>query len=231
MLSSSPDGERVKVRARGRGAQRKLAAIAKLQEVADRAERVAAQIKQRLAGEPITERLVSMFDPDARPIRKGKLGKPNEFGYVLQICEVTQNTRRGARGFILPAPTLPGNPPESKLLPTTTAELGRLGLCPREVALDGGFEKGPTSEALQELSPERVFIAGPSAARLKTHPAPARQIPHRSRGQDQPPQAQLRTAAIAPEGPGRDEGLERLGDPRLQCMRCTREPPGLPDRA
>jgi IS5 family transposase len=131
-----------------------------LEELADRAERVTAQIKQRIAGEPISERLVSMFDPDARPIRKGKLGKPNEFGYVLQICEVTQNTRRGARGFILPTSTMPGNPSESKLLPDTTSELARLGLAPREVALDGGFEKGATAEALARLAPDRVFIAG-----------------------------------------------------------------------
>ena len=147
-------------RARGRGAQRKLHAIARLEELADRAERVSAQIKQRIAGEPIPDRLVSMFDPDARPIRKGKLGKPNEFGYVLQICEITQNTRRGARGFILPASTMPGNPPESKLLPHTTRELERLGLRPREVALDGGFERRPSTEALARLVPERVFIAG-----------------------------------------------------------------------
>jgi transposase, IS5 family len=147
-------------RARGRGAPRKLKAIARLEEFADQAERVAAQIKLRIAGEPITERLVSMFDPDARPIRKGKLGKPNEFGYVIQVCEVTQNTKRGARGFILPASTRPGNPPESRLLPDTTSELQRLGLRPREVALDGGFELRSTAEALHELSPERVFIAG-----------------------------------------------------------------------
>jgi IS5 family transposase len=117
-----------RARARGRGAQRKLKAIATLEELTDRAERVTAQIKQRIAGEPITHRLVSMFDPDARPIRKGKLGKPNEFGYVIQVCEVTQNTKRGARGFILPASTRRGNPPESKLLPDTTSELQRLGL-------------------------------------------------------------------------------------------------------
>jgi IS5 family transposase len=146
--------------ARGRGAQRKLRAISSLEQLADRAERVTAQIKLRIAGESIPDRLVSMFDPDARPIRKGKLGKPNEFGYVLQICEVTQNTRRGARGFILPASTRPGNPPESKLLPDTTSELERLGLRPREVALDGGFEKGPSAEALQRIAPDRVFIAG-----------------------------------------------------------------------
>lgn len=147
-------------RARGRGARRKLTAITRLEQTMDRAGRVAAQIKLRIEGKPITDRLVSMFDADARPIRKGKLGKPNEFGYVFQICEVTQNTRRGARGFILPAPTRPGNPPESKLLPDTTMELERLGLRPREVALDGGFEKGPTDQAFERIAPDRVFIAG-----------------------------------------------------------------------
>ena len=151
---------RARRRARGRGARAKLAAIERLEEMTDRAERVARQIKLRLAGEPIPDRLVSIFDPDARPIRKGKLGKPNEFGYVAQICEVTENTKPGARGFILPAATILGNPHENTLLPTTTSELTRLGLRPREVALDGGFQTRATDEALEGLEPERVFIAG-----------------------------------------------------------------------
>jgi len=33
---------------------------------------------------------VSLSDPDARPIRKGKLGRPNELGYVNQLCEVAE---------------------------------------------------------------------------------------------------------------------------------------------
>ena len=32
-------------------------------------------------------RLVSLHDPDARPIRKGRLGKPVEFGYNAQILD------------------------------------------------------------------------------------------------------------------------------------------------
>jgi IS5 family transposase len=147
-------------RARGRGAQAKIKAAAKLEQFADRCEKVAEQISQRAAGEPIQDRLVSLSDPDARPIRKGKLGKPNEFGYVTQLAEITENTRRGARGLILPAATTPGNPGEDTLLPDTVAELERLGLSPREVALDGGFHIGPTGEALSALRPERVFIAG-----------------------------------------------------------------------
>jgi len=147
-------------KARGRGAQAKLRAAAKLDELADRCEKVARQIRQRVRGQKITDRLISLSDPDARPIRKGKLGKPNEFGYVAQIAEITPNTKRGARGLILPAASLPGNPGENALLPQTVTELQRLGLSPREVALDGGFAVGPTTEQLEDLDPERVFISG-----------------------------------------------------------------------
>jgi IS5 family transposase len=147
-------------KARGRGAQAKQHAATQLEELADRCSKVAEQIKRRVAGEKITDRLVSLADPDARPIRKGKLGKPNEFGYVSQLAEVTKNTKRGARGFILPPASAPGNPTEDVLLPQTVAELVELGLSPREVALDGGFNTGPTNDTLAEIAPERVFISG-----------------------------------------------------------------------
>ena len=147
-------------RARGRGAKAKLKAAAKLEQLADRCEKVVRQIKQRVAGEPISDRIISLCDPDARPIRKGKLGKPNEFGYVTQLAEVTENTKRGARGLILPASTAPGNPGENALLPGTVAELKRLGISPREVALDGGFQPGATNSSLSEFTPDRVFISG-----------------------------------------------------------------------
>jgi IS5 family transposase len=149
-----------RAKARGRGAQAKLRAGAELEELADRCSKVAAQIRKRVAGEKITDRLVSLADPDARPIRKGKLGKPNEFGYVTQLAEVTQNTRRGARGFILPPATAPGNPTEDQLLPSTVAELETLELSPHEVALDGGFNAGATAQSLAEIAPRRVFISG-----------------------------------------------------------------------
>jgi IS5 family transposase len=143
-----------------RQATRILASVERLERLAERSEKVVEQIRGRLAGEPIADRLVSLFDPDARPIRKGKLGRPTEFGYVEQLAEVTPNTKRGARGFILPPASAPGNPGENELLPTTVAELCRLGLSPREVALDGGFQTKASAEALAPLQPERTFIAG-----------------------------------------------------------------------
>jgi IS5 family transposase len=46
------------------------------------------------------------------------------------------------------------------LLADTITELTRLGIRPREIALDGGFNVGPTTTALDDLAPDRVFISG-----------------------------------------------------------------------
>jgi IS5 family transposase len=99
-----------------------------------------------------------MSDPDARPIRKGKLRQPTEFGTVFQITELCENTRRGARGLILPPSSKIGSPNESDLLAATGAKLHRLGLAPKEIAMDGGFSPGPVSRHLPET--QRTFIAG-----------------------------------------------------------------------
>ena len=154
--------EQLRRRARGRGAQAKLAAARRLDELADRAGKVTRQIRQRLAGEKITDRLVSIADPDARPIRKGKLRAPTEFGFVIQLAEVCENTRRGARGLIVPVASEIGSPNEPDLLPVTAAELKRLKLRPRELALDGGFFPIGVAEDLP--GPDRVFIAGRQSA-------------------------------------------------------------------
>jgi IS5 family transposase len=146
--------------ARGRGAKAKLRAANKLEELADRCGKVAEQIDRRVRGLKITDRLVSIADPDARPIRKGKLGKPTEFGYVAQICEVTENTRKGARGFILPASHQLGNPAENTLLPHTADELDRAGIRPREIVTDGGFQPGATHNAFPDLADEQIQLSG-----------------------------------------------------------------------
>jgi transposase, IS5 family len=104
--------------------------------------------------------VVSIADPDARPIRKGKLGRPNEFGYVAQIAEVTVHTGRGARGYVLPAASAIGNAGENTLLAQTAAELKLLGLRPREVAVDGAFGPQMTQDQLADRAPEQVFVGG-----------------------------------------------------------------------
>ena len=153
---------RLRARARGRGAQAKLHAAERIEQIAERASKVCDQIVKRVAGQKITDRLVSMTDPDARPIRKGKLRQATEFGTVMQVSELCENTRRGARGLILPLSTEIGSPNESNLLPATGKCLEQLNIKPREVALDGGFAPGPVAENLPP--PERLFIAGRHSA-------------------------------------------------------------------
>ena len=168
-----------RVAARGRGAQAKLRAARQLEHLAGRCQKVVEQIDRRVRGVKITDRLVSIADPDARPIRKGKLGKPTEFGYVAQICEVTENTRKGARGFILPAGHQLGNPSENKLLPHTTAELDRAGIGPREMVLDGGFQPGrpethcPTWPTSRSTSPAATNPAAAEPASAEPAIGPA----------------------------------------------------------
>jgi hypothetical protein len=224
--------EDLRRRARGRGAQRKLVSARRLDELADRAAKIARQIRQRLAGERITDRLVSMADPDARPIRKGKLRQPTEFGYVFQLTEVCENTRRGARGLIIPAATQPGSPNEPDLLPTTAAELRRLGLKPREIALDGGFF--PDGVHLQLPDPQRVFINGRHSAGSKRTDRRLAKFRVGCEGRISHLKTPLRTQTITPQRPPRRAHLDRVDDPRLQ-PRHPRHPhqltasPPLPD--
>ena len=50
---------------------------------------IVAQTRARLAGQmpDSATRLVSLHDPDARPIRKGRIDRPVEFGYKAQVID------------------------------------------------------------------------------------------------------------------------------------------------
>ncbi len=136
-------------------------AAVELAQCVARAEQVAEQTRQRFAGEQIKERMVSIFDIHARPIRKGKLSSPTQFGYVVQVSELTSNTRRGARGLLLPPTIHIGNAHENELLPDSVEELDKLDL-PRRLkvaAFDGGFTIDATKTAMAETGAE-VFIVG-----------------------------------------------------------------------
>jgi IS5 family transposase len=182
--------------------------------LAGRCQRIVTQIQQRSRGERITDRLVSLADLDARPMRKGKLGKPNEFGYVAQLAEATANTRRGTRGYLLPAATAPGKPGENQLLDQTVAELARLAFDHARSPSTAG--SSPTTQTLAVLAPAQVFIAG-RAEPSSPHPQAPGPLPHRLRGPHQPPQAWLWAAAQPPQGQA------------IRHLRC-RTAPGHADR-
>ena len=86
----------------------------------DRTNQVIAQARSRVDGiQPDgATRLVSLDEPDARPIRKGRLGKPVEFGYkaravdnvdgiIIDHTACTSGTRRTPTYFVLPSSASP----------------------------------------------------------------------------------------------------------------------------
>lgn len=73
-------------------------AINRLETVVVTAKRVVAQTRSRLAGvmPESANRVVSLHDVDAHPIRKGRLGKPVEFGYKAQLVDNADGVRSSA---------------------------------------------------------------------------------------------------------------------------------------
>ena len=145
--------------------QTRQRAIEQLVEMVSHSERVVEQVRRRFAGEKIPDRLVSLFDPDARPVRRGKLSQPTQFGSVVQVTEVTSHTGKGARGLILPPKLQAGSTTENTLLPETVNELVALDLHLKAAVFDGGFTINATTTemartaAMGAAEPE-VFIVG-----------------------------------------------------------------------
>ena len=139
-------------------------AINDLGTVVGRAERVVAQTRSRLAGvmPESASRLVSLHDVDARPIRKGRLGKPVEFGYKAQIVDNTD-------GVILDHTVEIGNPHDApQLAPAIERITARTGRTPRAVTADRGYGEASVERDLTELGVRRVAIprkGKPTAAR------------------------------------------------------------------
>ena len=135
---------------RGRLAQ----AISHLDTMMQRTRRVVAQTRCRLAGvmpESAT-RVVSLHDADARPIRKGRLGKPVEFGYKAQVVD-------NADGVILDHSVEIGNPIDApQLAPAIERITQRTGRPPRAVTADRGYGYASVEHDLRELGVREVAI-------------------------------------------------------------------------
>jgi transposase, IS5 family len=172
------DARRVAVNARrglrrqsGLATGRTRALVAELERTATLIERVAVQTRVRLAGEVPdgSSRIVSLHDPDARPIAKGRLGRPVEFGYKAQVVD-------NVDGIVVDHALHVGNPPDAPLLvPAIARIIGRFGRAPRAVTADRGYGEAAVDRDLEDLGVARVVIP------RKGRPGAARQATQRSR--------------------------------------------------
>jgi IS5 family transposase len=150
--------------AAGRRRGRLARAVNDLGELLDATRRIAAQSRQRLAGTTPdgATRRVSLHDPDARPIAKGRLGKPVEFGSKAQVCDNDD-------GIVLDHDVQPGNPADAaRLKPSIERVKKRTGRTPRTVTADRGYGDQAVDDALHDLGVRNVVIprrGRPSKAR------------------------------------------------------------------
>jgi transposase, IS5 family len=138
--------------------------VGELDETISQTQRLLAQTDQRLSGNRvIPDRLVSLSDPDARPIRKGKPGRPTEFGYTLLVAE-------DERGFIADHQLQPGNPADApQLIPSVQRVVAVTGRPPGTVVGDRGFGTAANDQAVAALGVKRVGLqrtGTPGKARL-----------------------------------------------------------------
>jgi transposase, IS5 family len=98
----------------------------------------------------IPDRLVSLSDLDARPIRKGKPRSPTEFGYTLLVAE-------DERGFVADHQLQQGNPPDApQLVPAVERVAEVTGRVAATVVGDRGFGTTANDRALAECGVKRI---------------------------------------------------------------------------
>jgi transposase, IS5 family len=143
---------------------RARAEINRLERLAMRTGKIAEQCWQRLAGTTPdgSTRVVSLHDPDARPIVKGRLGRPVEFGYKAQIVD-------NEDGVIVDHSIEVGNPPDApQLVPAIERVKRRTGSAPRAVTADRGYGDRGIEDELRDLGVQFPAIptkGKPNAAR------------------------------------------------------------------
>jgi IS5 family transposase len=95
----------------GRSPGREVHALAEIDRVAGLLEAIVAQTRVRVNGgvPDGSTRVVSLHDPDDRRIRKGRLGRPVEFGYKAQVAD-------NADGLVLDHTVVVGTAPDAPVL-------------------------------------------------------------------------------------------------------------------
>ena len=147
-------------------------ARAELAVTIERTTTIVAQARTRLAGQTPAggTRLVSLHDADARPIRKGRIDKPVEFGYKAQVADNDD-------GIVLDYSVEYGAVPDApQLAPAVQRIHRRTQRVPRTVTADRGYGEPAVERDLQALGVRTIAIP------RKAKTSPARQAIEHRRG-------------------------------------------------
>jgi transposase, IS5 family len=106
---------------------------------------------------PALEKIVSLFEPHSQIIRRGKVGKPTEFGRKVWLDEVDG-------GIVSSYRVLDGNPPEDREVAPSIANHQRLFEHPPDLfAADRGVHSAGNESTLQQAGVKQVALPQPGA--------------------------------------------------------------------
>ena len=126
----------------------------RLEAMSEQVRAVVRQTKARVfAGwTQFPDKLVSLFEPQTEIIRKGKAGKPNEFGKLVEVQEAENQ-------IITHYEVYEGRPSDRHLLlPAVEVHRRKLGRVPGWVAADAGFYSRANEEGAQAMGVKYVSI-------------------------------------------------------------------------
>jgi IS5 family transposase len=127
--------------------------VQNLEEVIRRTEIVIAQTEAVQAGNRhIPDRMVSIFDPHARPIIRGKAKAPVEFGYKVLLQEAEHKIVTGYQVYY-------GNPADDTLLSAAVERhIQVFGCPPRAIAADRGFSSPQNEKICHDCGIKKVSL-------------------------------------------------------------------------
>jgi IS5 family transposase len=127
--------------------------------VTPRVKQVIKQTRARIfRGETRTDgKLLSLFEPATEVIRKGKAGKPNEFGKMVKLQEAENQ-------IVVDYEVYARRPSDADLLVAAIeTHQALLGRAPRLVAADAAFYSAKNEAAAKALGVKRVCIPNRSS--------------------------------------------------------------------
>ncbi len=130
-----------------------------LDEMVPRVKQVMKQTRARiLRGDTRSDgKLLSLFEPSTEIIRKGKAGKPNEFGKMVKLQEAENQ-------IVIDYEVYHRRPSDSDLLiAAIETHQARLGRTPRLVAADAAFYSAKNEAAAKAKGVKRVCIPNRSS--------------------------------------------------------------------
>jgi IS5 family transposase len=125
-----------------------------LETMTGRVQQVMRQTKARVfeGNTHFADKLFSVFETSTEAIRKGKAGKPTEFGKMVKIQEAENQ-------IVIDFEVYDKRPDDRALLvPAIEVHEQQLGQTPRLLATDAGFHSAKNEAAAQDKGVERVCI-------------------------------------------------------------------------